>query len=355
MGYCFMTITKVKTMTGLVKRAEHNLREKEVLNADPERANLNEEIVSLNGQEIADVWEQKKDEALKGKEPRKNAVKALEVVLSVPKEDAAKIDLEKWKKENLKWLQDTFNKGDKENLLSVVYHGDESNAHIHALVIPITEDDRLSAFDWLAGRKQMIELQDSYAKSMKQFGLKRGLEGSKAKHKDIARMYAKIDQNINTVEKQLSVQPGEDVKTYHDRVVDYMKTRTVAQERQLDDKDREIMEAKHEAYQWKKRYESLGLDAALKENENIKAKEHSAKEKQGLEREYGSMSNIRKRLDKMKQLEEAINHHPNRQFATQMKLGIEELLLWQQQQEKEKEKKKELEKKAKSIEEKLFG
>ena len=96
MGYCFMTMTKIKNMTGLMKRAEHNLREKEVLNADPEKKSFNDEIISLKGKDIISAWEERKSslEYYDNFKLRKDAVKAIEIVMSVPKEDAEKINLE---------------------------------------------------------------------------------------------------------------------------------------------------------------------------------------------------------------------------------------------------------------------
>lgn len=87
----------------------------------------------------------------------KTEVRAMEIVLAVPREDSVKIDLEKWKEDNVKWLQKTFNVSPdgKDNVLSVVYHGDESNAHIHAVVVPMAEDGRFLANDrWLNSRKK---------------------------------------------------------------------------------------------------------------------------------------------------------------------------------------------------------
>ena len=360
MGYCFMTMTKIKNMTGLMKRAEHNLREKEVLNADPEKKSFNDEIISLNGKDIISAWEERKSslEYYDNFKLRKDAVKAIEIVMSVPKEDAEKINLETWKKANLKWLKDTFEKGPEgkgSNLLSVVYHGDESNSHIHAIITPVNEQGHFNANTWMGGRKQMIELQNSYAKEMKQFGLKRGLEGTKAKHKDIARMYAKIDQNLNSVEEELQLKNHESISEYHDRVVEYMKTRSVAQQRQLDDKDRKILEARHEMNEWKKRYDALGLDAELKENDMKRIEKNHEKEQEGMERQYGSTAVIRHKLEESQMLSDAISSYPDRERAAEISDGIRELLDWRRKQIREQEKQKERQRKADALENKLFG
>ena len=201
----------------------------------------------------------------------------------------------------------------------------------------------------------MIELQNSYAKEMKQFGLKRGLEGTKAKHKDIARMYAKIDQNLNSVEEELQLKNHESISEYHDRVVEYMKTRSVAQQRQLDDKDRKILEARHEMNEWKKRYDALGLDAELKENDMKRIEMNQEKEQEGMDRQYGSTAVIRHKLEESQMLSDAISSYPDRERAAEISDGIRELLDWRRKQIREQEKQKERQRKADALENKLFG
>ena len=49
----------------------------------------------------------------------------------------------------------------------------------------------------------MSEHQTTYAKYMQSFGLKRGLKGSQAKHEDIKRFYAELNQAMNRVPERL--------------------------------------------------------------------------------------------------------------------------------------------------------
>ena len=67
----------------------------------------------------------------------------------------------------------------------------------------------------------MSEHQTTYAKYMQSFGLKRGLKGSQARHKDIKRFYAELNQAINRVPEQL---PGESFEKYMERSIDQLKT-----------------------------------------------------------------------------------------------------------------------------------
>ena len=49
MGYSFMTLEKIKNMNQIIGKYKHNYREIDVLNADPSKKDLNEELVKLDG------------------------------------------------------------------------------------------------------------------------------------------------------------------------------------------------------------------------------------------------------------------------------------------------------------------
>lgn len=104
--------------------------------------------------------------------------------------------LDKWIDANMKWLKDTFG---SENLVSCVLHLDEKTPHLHATIVPIVTTERLRkkregekkyetksgarlSADDVMRRTKLHEYQNSYAKTMKPFGLQRGIVGSTAKH-----------------------------------------------------------------------------------------------------------------------------------------------------------------------------
>lgn len=56
----------------------------------------------------------------------------MDVLVSFSREDIGKVDLEKWKQENVRWLQETFNRDSArngENVISVVFM--EMNVEVH--------------------------------------------------------------------------------------------------------------------------------------------------------------------------------------------------------------------------------
>ncbi len=106
---------------------------------------------------------------------RKDAVKAVEVVLSFSPEAALWIDTDErrmeWITANLRFLADKFK---KENILAARVDFDESTMHMHAFICP-EKDGRLSAKMVLGNKYDLSKLQSDYADAMSVFGLSRGV------------------------------------------------------------------------------------------------------------------------------------------------------------------------------------
>jgi hypothetical protein len=79
---------------------------------------------------------------------------------------------------------------------------DERTPHIHAHMVPLTGDGRLSATHFLDGRRKMKELHTRYASYMEPIGLERGREGSRATHQRVQQFYASV-----TKEPELKIEP----------------------------------------------------------------------------------------------------------------------------------------------------
>ncbi len=103
--------------------------------------------------------------------PRSDAVNVAQVTLKITKGWAylpEDFDFDKWVDDSVKWLKDTWG---EENLVSVVLHTDETIPHIHAMVTPITKDNRLSSRDWIQYPRDITKMHESYFKAAKQDGL----------------------------------------------------------------------------------------------------------------------------------------------------------------------------------------
>lgn len=174
------------------------------LNADEGRQHLNRVLVDHNAHGgLKNAIDNRISEGYKGKRAiRKDAVKAMNIVLSGSHERMKSLEadggLDDWVKTNEKWLRDEF--GDK-NLVSLALHRDERTPHLHAVVVPLTADGRLSAKEMMGNKTAMSDRQGRYGEAMKGFGLARGLKGSRATHDGVAEYYARVN---NPVQAEIS-------------------------------------------------------------------------------------------------------------------------------------------------------
>lgn len=238
MGYAFMSIEKIKTIGAMTSKYNHNCRKVEVENAIPELAELNEDLVTLpknaDGQEVGytDAFQQRVSSLpyYQDRSIKRNQVLGYEVMLTYSRDE--KVDVEKWKSQSMDWLHKTFDVAPdgKSNVLHAVFHGDETgNVHIHAFVVPVDERGHLNAKRFTGGTRTMQDLQTSYADSVKNLGIQRGIAGSSARHQDIRRMYATLNNAMNIPE----VLPGETADQYRNRIIDNAKTMFASQVRSI--------------------------------------------------------------------------------------------------------------------------
>ncbi|MCP3965834.1 MAG: hypothetical protein GY718_05690 [Lentisphaerae bacterium] len=194
MKFTILRTQKLKTQSTIRGAGKHNARTQKTLNADLEKDN---EIIIDGGPDLHATVMNRIKKA--GAKHRSNSVLAQEVFMSASPEffrpgdptQAGEYDqnlMQAWKKESMCWLKDNFD----DRIVDCRLHLDESTPHIHAVVVPLTADNRLSAFE-LFSRKTLSFLQTSYAKQLKSLGLKRGIKGSKAKHIDIKQYYADVN------------------------------------------------------------------------------------------------------------------------------------------------------------------
>lgn len=339
MGYCFMTTQKIKSMGTLASKFNHNYRKVEVSNADPDLFDKNEELVRCmddHGNEIdyTEAWKKRMEDLPHYQKfgTRKNAVLAIEVVTTFSREDH--IDLEKWKEENVKWLEKTYNVAPdgKSNVISMVYHADEpGNVHCHAIITPVDERGRLNASRFIGSRRALSEMQTDYGNAMKQFGLKRGLENGQARHEDIKKFYADLNNSI-----QVSLpQKGETAMEYRDRVLEELETAQAAALRERREQqrliEREIAE-KRIAFRQEIAEERKGLS-----NERAEMKKEIEKENEELVRE------IKRNSETIKKQKDTIKSNTDRLSGLEDKYEEQRFLyddLLRECMEKDKDKKK---------------
>ena len=182
-------------------------------NADPTRTHLNRRLIEYPDgvKDRSAAIQQRLEEAGLTRKIGSNQVRAIRINVSGTHEDMKRIEeegrLDEWCADNLKYFADTFG---KENIVAAHLHRDEETPHIHVTLVPIvkgerkrrkreeqtkkryrkkpTDTVRLCADDIMT-RLKLKSYQDTYAEAMAKYGLQRGIDGSKARHKSTQQYY----------------------------------------------------------------------------------------------------------------------------------------------------------------------
>ena len=155
-----------------------------------------------------------------GKTIRKDAVKYLSIILSVShdslvgdKEDPI---FREWCCANYAFLGKEYG---FENVVDFSVHLDERTPHIHATIVPITSDGRLSAKEVVGDKKALTSLQTRYAEKMSKFGLSRGhhyLPGENVpRHTSVNEYY----ESLEKPDKNLVLKVHNDLKADFDAIL----------------------------------------------------------------------------------------------------------------------------------------
>lgn len=193
MAYAIMRAKKLADMGSVAASMQHCYRERETHNADQERTPDNQHLGAKSTDEAMG-----KLRALLPEKRRKDAVLAVEYVMTASPEWFAKATPEQEKaffQRSLQWLADKYG---ADRIVTASIHRDEATPHLSAFVVPLTQDKRLSAKEFIGSRDKMRADQTSYAGCVADLGLERGIEGSKATHQTIQQHYAAIKQGVKT-------------------------------------------------------------------------------------------------------------------------------------------------------------
>ncbi|MCV4835599.1 plasmid recombination protein, partial [Escherichia coli] len=178
---------------------QHCYRERETPNADAERTPENYCSVSQSADEAMGKLRE-----LLPEKRRKDAVLAVEYVMTASPEwwnEATPRQQAEFFARSEQWLE---NKYGKDRVVAAVVHRDEATPHLSAFVVPLTQDGRLSAKEFIGGRSKMRDDQSTYAESVKKLGLERGIEGSRATHQTVQHYYESINRGTRS---QVSISP----------------------------------------------------------------------------------------------------------------------------------------------------
>ncbi len=269
MAYGICRIQKLKV--GAVGRsAQHTSRKRETPNADPEKQHIR--IIGQPDNPNTLDLETLVRQHIGDQTIRKNAVLAVEFLLTASPEYFRPDDpgragyyeqqkLEYFQHKACEWLQTRYGS----RIVRAELHLDESTPHIHAYMVPLDEKGKLNCRALLGGsRYRLSELQDDFALAMKPLGLSRGIKGSRAKHTEVRKYYAAINQQPDA---------KKDIQTMQQLVADrlraindsaQMEQTALALSRELERKEKRITELKRQAevaeqvaQSWQKKYQEL--------------------------------------------------------------------------------------------------
>ncbi|EIM3109855.1 recombinase [Escherichia coli] len=198
-NYAIMRCKKLTGMGNVASALQHCYRERETPNANAERTPENYCSVS----ESTDQAMGRVRELLPEKR-RKDAVLAVEYVMTASPEwwkEATPRQQAEFFARSEQWLE---NKYGKDRVVAAVVHRDEATPHLSAFVVPLTQDGRLSAKEFIGGRSKMRDDQSAYAESVRKLGLERGIEGSRATHQTVQHYYESINRGTRN---QVSISP----------------------------------------------------------------------------------------------------------------------------------------------------
>lgn len=206
MGFVVLHIDKASgNDAGMTAHIERTI---DPANADKERTHLNRKLIDFpeGVENRTQAIQHRIDNAEITRKIGTKQVRALRIMLSGTPEDMQRIEaagkLDQWCEDNLDWLRKTYG---VDNVVSAVLHMDEKTPYIHATVVPIVTGERRKAqaksteqgkkqyrkkradaprlcADDVMSRPKLKEYQDTYAEAMAKYGLKRGIDGSEAKH-----------------------------------------------------------------------------------------------------------------------------------------------------------------------------
>jgi len=211
MAYAVMNIRKNKGNAGALGAHIDRAPEHEHMyqNANPElkHHNVKFELTEFCKMPLPKAIDARIKQGYKGKKAiRKDAVKSLSLVLTGSHQRMKEIFTDEkirlnWIAESIHFVQQEFG---EENIVRMDLHLDEKTPHIHAVVVPLTADGRLSAKEKMGNKKHLKEMLSRYAAKMEKYGLQRGLERSakeKPKATTLQEFYKAIEQADEITQK----------------------------------------------------------------------------------------------------------------------------------------------------------
>ena len=179
MAYCFIKMMCYNTCISMKLINQEEKRKKQYDDIEKEKSHLNKnytadnDYIKMYNKVMQNDYYTKPDKY--GRTHKEPKIKAIGFITTFSPEVKDKINLDIWVNENIEYFKNLF----PDCPLSVTLHLDQTTPHLHVFVIPVTKSGKISKSSFINGKKDMFQLQDTYADSMKKFGLERGIHKEK--------------------------------------------------------------------------------------------------------------------------------------------------------------------------------
>lgn len=190
MAFAILRTQKLKAAVAVRRSLKHAFRAQDTPNADPTRLRENSHLGANSVDEAMKAFHNRLPEKI-----RKNGVLAIEYLITGSPDgmnSKSRRDQDAYFTDALAWLKELHG---AENLIYAGIHRDETTPHLYAYVVPLDPQGKLNCRHFLGGAKALSQMQTDFAEQVGQrHGLRRGIEGSKARHTTVRQYYAALQQ-----------------------------------------------------------------------------------------------------------------------------------------------------------------
>lgn len=248
MAFAILRAEKLKTMGNIGGSLAHNYRTIDTPNADSSQTPNNFHSLQNSEAVKAAITERLPEKR------RSDAVLCVEYMITASPEWEGWSDdrQNEYFKQAVDWLEQRHG---KHNVVATSIHRDETTPHLVAYVVPLDQETgRLNAKKFLGGKAKLSEMQSSFSEHVKNLGLERGIEGSKAKHTRIKEYYAKVNEPTPQIKQVERPKAGifETTAHYGEKVVNSVLEQIKPQWESMAELTKEVRAARKDALEARK-------------------------------------------------------------------------------------------------------
>ena len=216
--FCIVRCEKISTNGDVAAAANHAFRVNDTPNADPARQHLNVTTGATSTAEVMaclhsrHVFADANRRRIYGRKTQINAVPAVEYLLSASPDWMGKQTPERIEEFFARCRRYLDARHGPENVLSTTVHYDEGSPHMSAIVVPMSPEGTLDAARFTSKPAYRALQTDFALKVGKDFGLERGIQDSKVKHKKVGQHYTDVNRPTPELTTEIPDVPPQTMK-----------------------------------------------------------------------------------------------------------------------------------------------